>query len=369
MDNAVFSGKVGLQQRVFPNYRSRFFERLAQACEGGFSLIAGGPRKSESIITTDKLQYGDFHKTRNLHLFGGRFYMCFQAGLMQWLEHLDPEILILEANPRYLSNRLAVNWMHKRGRPVVGWGLGVPAAVGAISGMQTQGRDRYLSAFDAMISYSSLGAKQYVASGMSESQVFIAVNSASPAPSKMHERGRIAGRALRILFVGRLQERKRVDNLIRACASLDQKPDLWIVGDGPEKSSLEKLASQIYPKAEFKGALEGLELEGCFKEADLFVLPGTGGLAVQEAMAYGLPVIVAAGDGTQQDLVNDQNGWLVDPGDLADIQNAIREALSDLLRLQAMGAKSYNIVRKSANIDVMTKVFIQAFEYVRFEVR
>ena len=40
-----------------------------------------------------------------------------------------------------------------------------------------------------------------------------------------------------------------------------------------------------------------------FAGADLFVLPGTGGLAVQEAMSYALPVIVAKGDGTQEDLV------------------------------------------------------------------
>ena len=47
------------------------------------------------------------------------------------------------------------------------------------------------------------------------------------------------------------------------------------------------------------------------------MLPGTGGLAVQQAMAHGLPVIVAQGDGTQDDLVRPENGWQIPPDDLA----------------------------------------------------
>ena len=78
---------------------------------------------------------------------------------------------------------------------------------------------------------------------------------------------------------------------------------------------MEALAKQIYPSAEFIGAKHGDELKPYFAEADLFVLPGTGGLAVQEAMSHGLPVIVAKGDGTQDDLVRAENGWQIPPGD------------------------------------------------------
>jgi glycosyltransferase involved in cell wall biosynthesis len=105
-----------------------------------------------------------------------------------------------------------------------------------------------------------------------------------------------------LLFVGRLQARKRIDALLRACAELGTNPRLLIVGDGPERAALESLAKEIYPSAEFVGAKHGAELKPYFEQADLFVLPGTGGLAVQEAMSYGLPVIVAKGDGTQDDL-------------------------------------------------------------------
>ena len=70
-----------------------------------------------------------------------------------------------------------------------------------------------------------------------------------------------------------------------------------------EKEELEALAQTVYPAAEFPGAKHGTELAGYFSAADLFVLPGTGGLAVQEAMSYGLPVIMGQGDGTNDQLV------------------------------------------------------------------
>jgi len=140
---------------------------------------------------------------------------------------------------------------------------------------------------------------------------------------------------------------------------------LWIVGDGPARKEIEDLAERIYPEAEFTGARYGEELEEAFKAADLFVLPGTGGLAIQQAMSFGLPVVVAEGDGTQDDLVRPGNGWRVPPGDLPALENALRNALSDPIRLREMGRESYRIVVEDANLERMVKVFLEALECVR----
>ena len=104
------------------------------------------------------------------------------------------------------------------------------------------------------------------------------------------------------------------------------------MGDGPARQILERLAQEIYPQAQFTGAHYGSELEADFSWADLFVLPGTGGLAVQQAMAYGLPVIVAQGDGTQDDLVRPGNGWQIPPDDLGQLAAALETALEDVSR-------------------------------------
>jgi glycosyltransferase involved in cell wall biosynthesis len=169
-----------------------------------------------------------------------------------------------------------------------------------------------------------------------------------------------------LLFVGRLQARKRIDNLLHACAALPEglRPRLWIIGDGPARPDLESLASHIYPQAQFTGEVRGPELDRYFAMADLFVLPGTGGLAVQQAMSFGLPVIVAQGDGTQDDLVRDENGWRILPDDLPALTQALQAALSDPRRLRLMGQASYRIVSDQVNLERMVEVFIQALTAV-----
>jgi glycosyltransferase involved in cell wall biosynthesis len=129
---------------------------------------------------------------------------------------------------------------------------------------------------------------------------------------------------------------------------------------------LETLASVIYPRTAFHGAQRGAELENWFNEADLFVLPGTGGLAVQEAMAHGLPVIVAEGDGTQDDLVRPVNGWRVPPGGEAAFASVLQEALSDPPRLRRMGKESFRIVQEEANLEEMVRAFVRALTAITF---
>jgi glycosyltransferase involved in cell wall biosynthesis len=192
--------------------------------------------------------------------------------------------------------------------------------------------------------------------------VSVATNSVLPRPARRPERTPLVGQAT-ILFVGRLQARKRVDHLIRACAQMPEpKPRLIIVGDGPERPLLESLAQRVYPDAQFAGAKHGAQLEPYFMQADLFVLPGTGGLAVQEAMAHGLPVIVARGDGTQDDLVRPANGWQITPDDYDELARTLRMALGDADRLRTMGEESFRIVSEEINLEQMLHGFLVALE-------
>jgi glycosyltransferase involved in cell wall biosynthesis len=132
------------------------------------------------------------------------------------------------------------------------------------------------------------------------------------------------------------------------------------VGDGPARELFESQAKNDYPQTEFLGARHGAELNEVFAQADLFVLPGTGGLAVQQAMSHGLPVIVAQGDGTQEDLARPENGWLVPPDDLEALTSTLGEALSDPARLRRMGAESYRIAAEEINLERMVGAFIQS---------
>jgi len=348
-----YSGRLALQQRVLPNYRAPFFDLLALACNGGMSLFTGLPRPVEGITTTQTLNIARYQVGNNIHLFGGSFYLCYQQGLMDWLKAWNPDALIMEANPRYLSTPSAVKWMHKQNKPVIAWGLGAGSG-----GLLWK---RFVGQFDVLIAYSQRGAEEYAALGFPRQKIFVAHNSVAMPPSTpLPARPSTFNIQPNILFVGRLQARKRIDFLLRACAQMESQPRLVIIGDGPEREMLEILAKEIYPRAEFIGAKHGAELKSYFAEADLFVLPGTGGLAVQEAMSYGLPVIVAQGDGTQDDLVRKENGWQIPPDDFDALVTTMKDALSDVARLRKMGAESYRIVKEEINIEKMVEIFATA---------
>jgi len=355
-----FAGRLALQQRVLPAYRAPFFDLLARSCAGGLSLFAGAPRRGEGIAAAVGLQVANFEHGQNLHFFSGSLYLCYQRGLIEWLQNWNPDALIVEANPRYLATPSAVQWMRARGRRVIGWGLGAPPLSGPLSGLRQGRRSRFLGQFDALIAYSRRGADEYAALGYPPERIFVAPNAVVPAPRSRPGRRPWSADRTTILFVGRLQARKRVDHLLRACAELNQDLRLMVVGDGPEREKLEALAQQVYPSAEFIGAKHDEALKPYFAQADLFVLPGTGGLAVQEAMSHGLPVIVAEGDGTQDDLVRASNGWQIPPEDDSALAGALRAALSDVGRLRQMGEESFRIVSEEINLEKMVEAFLLA---------
>lgn len=355
-----FAGKLALQQRVLPTYRAPFFDLLADSCTGGLSLFAGLPRAEESIAVANELENAKYRQGKNFHLFKRAFYFCYQEGLINWLEAWNPDALIVEANPRYLSTPSAIKWMHARDKKVIGWGLGAPVTNKFLKSYWAS----FVRHFDGMIAYSQRGAEEYAALGFPRQKIFVAHNSVSPAPNERYERAPRSTDRATVLFVGRLQARKRVDYLLQVCAEMEPKPRLIIIGDGPERGKLEQLARQVYPSAEFIGAKHDAELKPYFEQADLFALPGTGGLAVQQAMSYGLPVIVAKGDGTQDDLVREGNGWQIPPDDYDALVSTMKSALSDAARLRKMGAESYRIVKEEINLEKMVEVFVTALNLV-----
>ena len=362
--NQHYPGRLALQQRVLPIYRAPFFDMLARSCES-LSLFAGLPLPAENIVSAKNLQVANYTPAENIHLFRGQSYLCYQRGFANWLAQKDPDALIVEANPRYLATSSAVKWMHARGRKVIGWGLGSPPLTPSPlpilgEGLRVRGWRQFINQFDALIAYSQRGADEYAAHGFPPEKIYVAPNAVAPRPTKRPDDRPLTVDRVTILFVGRLQARKRIDSLLRACAELNQNIRLVIVGDGPERRGLEALAKQVYPSAEFSGARHGDELKPYFAQADLFVLPGTGGLAVQEAMSNGLPVIVAKGDGTQDDLVRESNGWQIPPEDYDALVEAMRVALSDVGRLRKMGEESFRIVSEEINLEKMVDVFISA---------
>ena len=160
----------------------------------------------------------------------------------------------------------------------------------------------------------------------------------------------LAGRPL-IVCVSRMVPRKGQDVLIRSMSRIRgivPDPALLLVGDGPFRPKLEKLAAHA-PEGSvvFAGQVGEEELPRYYRAGDVFAMPCRnrfGGLEVEgwgnvfiEAAATGRPVVVGDSGGARESLVPGATGLLVDGADDGAVADAIGSLLSDPGRADAMG--------------------------------
>lgn len=368
-DEPAFQGRLALQDLVLPLYRRTIYEMLDPRIKGGLGVFTGISGETHGVVVSDDLAVSENKCVRNRHFIGGPAEFIWQPGFVQWLKEFRPDVIIASGNPRIASTYKAVRWARRSGIPVLGWGLGTLMMGSRLSSARNLTRRLFFQSFDGILAYSSKAKEQYASCGVREDRIYVVHNAISPRPTHpLPDRDGSFSDGGRILFVGRLYPGKRLDLLFDAVASLpgSMKPSIEIVGDGPTIDELRDEAQRKLPgRVHFAGALYGEDLAEAFRRADLFVLPGMGGLAIQEAMSWGLPVISAEGDGTQFDLVRKSNGWLVEPGDLQSLLSALGAAFADCGRLREMGAESYRIVCEELNLDRMIDEMVDAVCTIR----
>ncbi|MGB9521354.1 MAG: hypothetical protein ACPL6F_01230, partial [Anaerolineales bacterium] len=156
--------RIGIQQRVLPDYRKAFFEVLGQLATRGLAVFGGQPLPQEGIKPFSELNHAQLFLGKNRYLFdpSHALFLCWQQGLSHWLNCWQPQALIVEANPRILSNRQAIAQIQRQGGIVLGWGLGAPPINGSYAFFRRHQRLRYLSQLDGIIAYSQKGAKEYL---------------------------------------------------------------------------------------------------------------------------------------------------------------------------------------------------------------
>lgn len=173
---------------------------------------------------------------------------------------------------------------------------------------------------------------------------------------------------LRILYVGALIQRKYVESAIKAVGKLIIKGyDIYfdIVGTGDYIQSLKKL-NEVEGSTDriiFHGAKKGKELQRFFEEDDVFILPGTGGLAINEAMAYSMPIISTKGDDTVLDLL-DGNGYLLkDFGNVDEIYTCLKDFIElPEIEKQKMAKRSEEIIIERASLENMVNKHVLAIK-------
>ncbi|WP_020658607.1 glycosyltransferase [Amycolatopsis benzoatilytica] len=155
-----------------------------------------------------------------------------------------------------------------------------------------------------------------------------------------------------VLFVGRLDEEKRVDELLRALALV---PDLRaeIIGDGSCRAQWEALAGDlgVAERVRFRGFVSEEDLLDAYAAADVFCMPGIAelqSLATMEAMAAGKPVVVADAMALPHLCRSGYNGWPFQPGDVGELAARLHAVAADPETRARMGAASGKMIAAHA---------------------
>ncbi len=179
--------------------------------------------------------------------------------------------------------------------------------------------------------------------------------------------GPVPAAAKRVLFIGRLEPRKGAAVLVRALARVRAAiPDaaLTIVGEGPERASLEKRAA-VSGGVTFLGRLEHDALAREIANATVVCAPSLGGesfgIVLLEAMASGRPVVASAIPGYAAVARDGVDGVLTPPGDDVALSDALTGLLRDAERLDQMGASGRERAARYA-WDVVAAEVEQAYE-------
>jgi len=271
------------------HYRLSTFEQLASHFGPEELEIQAGDRSPDGTVQVlSPLDFDRISSLRNVYL---PKQILVQLGGFRsaW----NASTLVLDLNPRVLNSWLLLTLRRAARRRTLVWGHAWPRTGSATKPGLIRGLMRKLS--NGVITYTAHQARE-----LSEKYPGLR---AFPAPNALYRREKMYFTADRernvVIYVGRLVLEKKVDALLNAFAQAcrsSPKMRLVIIGEGPERSTLEHLATSlgIEESTDFMGVITDVEvLRGQYSRSFVSVSPGYAGLSVTQSLAFGVPILVS----------------------------------------------------------------------------
>ena len=176
-----------------------------------------------------------------------------------------------------------------------------------------------------------------------------------------------------LLFLSRIHPKKGVSELLRVWRDTEGDFPQWqLIVAGPDLEGYEPgmrreaLNSKIANRVTFAGMLSGSERKAAFANADVFVLPTHSenfGVAIAEALAYGLPVITTKG-APWEELTAHECGWWIDLGH-AELRRCLKGVLPlSKMELSAMGERGRALMARKYSWRQVAALMKQSYEWL-----
>lgn len=187
-----------------------------------------------------------------------------------------------------------------------------------------------------------------------KANVLILMNS---VPMPVYKEKKTDSQFFRILFLAVLTDRKGILDLIQASIPVVSKMKeqnktilFEIAGDGELMEKAKELVTthRLTEYYRFHGWIEEKEREELLRNSDLFVLPSYHEglpMSILEAISYGLPVVSTNVGSVDEAVINGQNGYMIEPGDVHSLSERMLDALNNP-SLKEMGNYSRKLAER-----------------------
>ena len=352
-------------QRFYYNFREGFFDYLHEL-NINFKLI--NSTNSRGRVTVHKTAKHKRYIKRVPSIGLGRNYIIFPFLILHILS-IRPKWVISEGGQNTFNNLQVLLYRFLTGKAYIIWDLG-------------KGYDEFPDSFLRKIymffykrtlkkaswiyTYNSAGKEYFKSLGMDADKVLVLNNTvdtrkirrlrdASPALVPEELRDKIKKDNITLIFVGALLPSKNIEDLKDLLVLLGNKYTLIVVGDGNTeyRNKLFKLFENT--NSHFVGYKKIDEITSYYNQASFAILPGLGGLSINQAMAFGLPVICRRADGAEKDLVkNNDTGYIY--SSLQDAAVFIKSKSPE--DWKKMGLQAEKLIFSEHSIDSMAEKFL-----------
>lgn len=359
-------------------YRKTFFEKLCANSAYDWLVLRGKVRQETGRPDYKGVIAVPTKEVENIERGLGPFTLRYQKGALSLVRSHNPDTVIVLGLAGNISNWLIIAWARLTKRRVLIWACGwEPQRAGSPSlWLKKRLMWVYFGMAHKCLLYSTKGMRHLQSTGIRREKLEICFNGIEIDQMVANEKQiMVEAEALRakeskrdnfiFLYVGGLLKEKRIELLLDAFSSIQRDApiaQLWIVGDGPDGDLIKAYAENLkLERVRFFGRIvEGVD--PFFAAADVFVLPGLGGLAFNQAMYWRTPCIGSEADGTEDDLViDDKTGFRFVQGDQESLQAVMLKAMRlPRAQLAVMGNEARKVIVERSNVNHMVAVFNRA---------
>jgi glycosyltransferase involved in cell wall biosynthesis len=376
--------KIAVIQPTLSNYRIPLFTKMSRQKGIELTVFFGVSRKNSDVYNLDLVKGFEYKKVFTLCFkfsWGLKnYFILFHPTIVYYLIKNKYDLVIVAGTVNVLNNIFILSLCKIMKIPFIWWDAG--RRLGSKKNIFRKIIDPILNQMarkaSACIVYGSAARAYWISTGISPHKIFIANNTIDidfidndikrlkSQVGQIKKRLKLNDKKI-LLYVGSIEKRKKIENLVLSYEKLKitfKNLSLIIIGSGPHKRALELFCSE-------KNIIDVLFLGRVIRDvglyfmlANIFVLPSEGGLALNQAMAYGKPVIATSADGTEIDLIKyGINGFIVKEDDVDSLSDAIRKILSDKRMEKSMGIESGRLIKSKFTLDNMIKRMNKAIKY------